>query len=49
MMQVLDTIRTVAPTDANVLVMGENGTGKELVAWSLHCESLRKAEFFCAC
>ncbi len=46
MMQVLDTIRTVAPTDANVLVMGENGTGKELVAWSLHCESLRKQNAF---
>jgi DNA-binding NtrC family response regulator len=46
MMQVLDTIRTVAPTDANVLVMGENGTGKELVAWSLHCESLRKQDPF---
>jgi two-component system response regulator HydG len=42
MIQVLDTIKTVAPTDANVLIMGENGTGKELVAWSLHCESLRK-------
>jgi DNA-binding NtrC family response regulator len=46
MIQVLDTIRTVAPTDANVLVMGENGTGKELVAWSLHCESLRKQNSF---
>jgi two-component system response regulator HydG len=46
MMQVLDTIRTVGPTDANILVMGENGTGKELVAWSLHCESLRKQNSF---
>jgi two-component system response regulator HydG len=46
MMRVLDTIRTVGPTDANVLVMGENGTGKELVAWSLHCESLRKHNSF---
>ena len=45
-MQVLDTIRTVGPTDANILVMGENGTGKELVAWSLHCESLRKQNSF---
>ena len=26
--------------------MGENGTGKELVAWSLHCESLRKQNSF---
>jgi two-component system, NtrC family, response regulator HydG len=46
MMQVIDTIKTVAPTDANVLVMGENGTGKELVAWSLHHESLRNQNSF---
>jgi two-component system, NtrC family, response regulator HydG len=46
MKEVLDIIRTVAPTDANVLVMGENGTGKELAAWSLHCESLRKQNTF---
>jgi DNA-binding NtrC family response regulator len=46
MMQVLDTIRTVGPTEANILIMGENGTGKELVAWSLHCESLRKQNSF---
>jgi len=46
MIQVLDTIKSVAPTDANVLVLGENGTGKELVAWTLHCESLRKNNSF---
>jgi transcriptional regulator with PAS, ATPase and Fis domain len=46
MVQVLETIKTVAPTDANVLSMGENGTGKELVAWSLHSESLRKHHAF---
>lgn len=46
MKQVLETIKTVAPTDANVLIMGENGTGKELAAWSLHCESLRKQNEF---
>ena len=46
MMQVLETIKTVAPTDANVLIMGENGTGKELAAWSLHSESLRKNNAF---
>ncbi len=33
---VLDTIRTVAPTDATVLVRGESGTGKELVASAIH-------------
>jgi DNA-binding NtrC family response regulator len=46
MAQILETIKTVAPTDANVLIMGENGTGKELAAWALHCESLRKQEAF---
>ncbi len=46
MKQVLETIETVAPTDANVLIMGENGTGKELVAWSLHCASLRRQDVF---
>lgn len=46
MMQVHETIKTVAPTDANVLIMGENGTGKELAAWSLHSESLRKHNAF---
>ncbi len=34
-------IRTVAPTDARVLILGESGTGKELVAGSLHCLSTR--------
>lgn len=46
MMQVIETIKIVAPTDANILILGENGTGKELAAWSLHCESLRKQKPF---
>lgn len=41
MVQILETIKTVAPTDANILILGENGTGKELVAWALHKESMR--------
>jgi DNA-binding NtrC family response regulator len=46
MAQIMDTIKTVAPTDANVLIMGENGTGKELAALALHCESLRREKPF---
>jgi DNA-binding NtrC family response regulator len=46
MEKILETIRTVAPTDANILIMGENGTGKELAAWFLHRESLRKQNAF---
>jgi two-component system, NtrC family, response regulator HydG len=46
MAQILETMETVAPTDANVLIMGENGTGKELAAWTLHCKSMRKGKPF---
>ncbi len=43
MRAVFETVRKVAPTDANVLVLGENGTGKELVAQALHRLSRRAA------
>ena len=46
MQKVYDTIDKVAPTDANILVLGENGTGKELVARDIHHRSLRKNEIF---
>ena len=46
MQKVFATIQKVASTDANVLILGENGTGKELVARALHRNSLRKDEVF---
>ncbi len=41
--QIRDMISKVAPTDARVLITGANGTGKELVARSLHQQSARSA------
>jgi two-component system nitrogen regulation response regulator NtrX len=41
--QVKEIIQKVAPTDARVLITGDNGTGKELVARSLHESSARSA------
>lgn len=43
---VFKTINKVARTDANVLVLGENGTGKELVAREIHKKSNRGGEVF---
>ena len=44
MIRVMDTVRKVAATDANVLITGENGTGKELVAKEIHRLSGRSGE-----
>jgi formate hydrogenlyase transcriptional activator len=41
-MRVLNQIETVAPSDANVLLLGETGTGKELLARALHDRSQRR-------
>ena len=46
MKQVLDTVSRVANTDANVLIMGENGTGKDLIARMIHEQSGRSTKPF---
>ncbi len=43
---VLSMVQKVAKTDVNVLITGENGTGKELIARELHRTSARKNEVF---
>ncbi len=43
---VFKVIDKVAGTDANVLILGENGTGKELIARAIHQKSLRKDQVF---
>jgi two-component system response regulator HydG len=46
MQKVLKTIAKVAGTEANILILGENGTGKELIAREIHKQSLRSGEVF---
>ncbi len=46
--EVFTLIDKVAKTDANVLILGENGTGKELIARAIHQRSLRKNNSFVA-
>lgn len=41
MLDIFKKIEKIAPTDANILVLGENGTGKDLVAKAIHQRSLR--------
>lgn len=44
MQDIFSKIDKVAPTDANILILGENGTGKDLIAKALHQQSLRASK-----
>jgi DNA-binding NtrC family response regulator len=46
MQKLLGTVGKVAVTEANILILGENGTGKELIARAIHRDSKRKDEVF---
>lgn len=41
MQDIFHKIDKIAPTDANILILGENGTGKDLIATAIHDQSLR--------
>jgi len=46
MKKILDTIETVAISDFSILIVGETGTGKELIADAIHSQSTRKDKTF---
>lgn len=46
MQKIFATIEKVAKTDANILILGENGTGKEVIAREIHRQSARASEIF---
>lgn len=46
MLKVMETVNKVAVTDASILILGENGTGKEVIAREIHRLSKRKNECF---
>ncbi|MDA0816622.1 MAG: sigma-54 dependent transcriptional regulator, partial [Planctomycetota bacterium] len=48
MLGLVDRLKRIAPTDASVLIQGETGTGKELVAQAIHQNSPRKPKPFVA-
>jgi two-component system NtrC family response regulator len=48
MQRIFSTIRRIAPTDSTVLLQGETGTGKELIARAIHRQSFRKEGPFIA-
>jgi formate hydrogenlyase transcriptional activator len=43
LLKLLDRVESAAPTDANVLIIGETGSGKELIARAIHSRSKRKS------
>lgn len=45
-LKILQMVTTIAPTDANVLILGENGTGKDLLAKEIHAQSKRAQKPF---
>ncbi len=46
MQDIFYKVHKIAPTDANILILGENGTGKDLIAKAIHQQSLRKDKPF---
>ena len=46
MQDIFHKVKKIAPTDANVLILGENGTGKDLIAKAIHDQSLRASKPF---
>ena len=44
MLKIMETVEKVANTDASILITGENGTGKELIAQEIHQKSDRRSE-----
>lgn len=46
MREIFLKIEKIAPTDANILILGENGTGKDLIAKAIHEQSMRTSKPF---
>lgn len=46
LLELLSTVERIAPTDAPVLILGENGTGKEMIANAIHINSKRRSAPF---
>ncbi len=46
LLDLLSTVERIAPTDASVLILGENGTGKEMIANAIHANSKRRQNPF---